>query len=134
MTSPAAGHPFLSAKKDAKNRRSPMQRSLPPQNLGLRGQPALMVNALHRAGTSFPKTKARSMILLAFVSLAFNERLIPPTLSAPISLSFHLRTGAGRYRRNSRCRRRRLLCFSIAQSASTAPFPWPLPEILWRNP
>ncbi|MEM7654563.1 MAG: hypothetical protein AAF399_00430 [Bacteroidota bacterium] len=25
-----------------------MQRSMPPQHLGLRGQPAMMVNALHR--------------------------------------------------------------------------------------
>ncbi|MEM7656850.1 MAG: hypothetical protein AAF399_12030, partial [Bacteroidota bacterium] len=27
------GHPFVSAKKEAKNRRSPMQRFMPPQHL-----------------------------------------------------------------------------------------------------
>ncbi|MEM7659510.1 MAG: hypothetical protein AAF399_25570, partial [Bacteroidota bacterium] len=48
-------HPFWAAKKDAKNRRSPMQRSMPPQHLrrslfwgNRNGQPAVMVNALHR--------------------------------------------------------------------------------------
>ncbi|MEM7656666.1 MAG: hypothetical protein AAF399_11095, partial [Bacteroidota bacterium] len=41
----STGHPFLSAKKDAKNRRSPSPTHDPAPFLGLRGQPAVVVKA-----------------------------------------------------------------------------------------